>query len=107
MLWPQAQRTAKIASPIRPFKGHLARRPSAFICPISGSMALRRFRSLASDGVMPRRMGVVAEVRHLPHPPLSPLRSGHALDLGGAEGVEAVHEGNADVDFGGLAVRVT
>jgi hypothetical protein len=27
-----------------------------------------------------------------------------ADDLSGAEGVEAVHEGDADVDFGGLAV---
>ena len=32
--------------------------------------------------------------------------SGHANDLGGAEGREAVHECDADVDFGGLAVRV-
>jgi hypothetical protein len=30
--------------------------------------------------------------------------SGHAGDLGGAEGVEAVHQGDTDVDFGGLAV---
>ena len=31
----------------------------------------------------------------------------HADDLGGAECVEAVHEGDADVDFDGLAVRVS
>jgi len=31
----------------------------------------------------------------------------HADDLGGAEGVEAVHEGDADVDFGGLSVGVS
>lgn len=36
----------------------------------------------------------------------TPLRSGDANDLGGAEGVEAVHERDADVDFGGLAVGV-
>lgn len=28
----------------------------------------------------------------------------HAFDLGSAEGKEAVHEGDAGVDFGGLAV---
>jgi len=32
--------------------------------------------------------------------------SDDADDFGGAEGVEAVHEGDADVDFGGLAVGV-
>gem|GEM_PF-1515539 len=36
--------------------------------------------------------------------PLSHSGSGHADDIGCAEGVEAVHEGDADVDFGGLAV---
>ncbi len=39
--------------------------------------------------------------------PLFPFGSGNAFDLGGAERVKAVHEGNSDVDFGGLAVRVT
>ena len=39
--------------------------------------------------------------------PLSPLASCHANDLGGAEGVEAVDEGDADLDFGGLTVRVS
>ena len=43
------------------------------------------------------------ETRH----PLSPLASGHANDFGGAECVEAVDEGNADLDFGGLAVGVS
>ena len=28
ILWPQAQRTAKMASPMRPFSGHLANLPS-------------------------------------------------------------------------------
>ena len=35
-----------------------------------------------------------------------PLISCGAKDLGGAGGVETVHEGDADVDFGGLAVGV-
>jgi hypothetical protein len=39
--------------------------------------------------------------------PLSPLNSGHAFDLGLSERVEAVHEGDTDVDFSGLAVGVT
>lgn len=51
--------------------------------------------------------GVVVEVGTGPQFPLSPVMSAHALDLGGAEGVEAVHEGDADVDFGGLAVGVS
>jgi len=39
--------------------------------------------------------------------PLTLLTSCHADDLGGAEGREAVHEGDADVDFGSLAVGVS
>jgi hypothetical protein len=39
--------------------------------------------------------------------PLSPLTLCHADDLGGAKGVEAVHECDADLDFGGLAVGVS
>ena len=39
--------------------------------------------------------------------PLSPLALCGADDVGGAEGVEAVDEGDADVDFGGLSVRVS
>lgn len=35
------------------------------------------------------------------------MTSGDANDLGGSEGVEAVHEGDADVDFGGLSVGVS
>jgi len=35
------------------------------------------------------------------------MGSVHANDLGGAEGVEAVHEGDTDLDFGGLSVRVS
>ena len=36
-----------------------------------------------------------------------PLSSGHAFDLGHAELVEAVHESETDVDFGGLAIAVS
>lgn len=36
-----------------------------------------------------------------------PETLGDALDLGLAECIEAVHEGDADVDFGGLAFRVS
>ena len=55
MLWPQPQSTAKRASPSVPFKGHRVRRPSFFMCPIIGSIALRRRRSLAMVLVTPRR----------------------------------------------------
>ena len=46
----QPEKTAKMASPQVPLSGHLARRPSVFMCPISGSMALRRRRSFFSAG---------------------------------------------------------
>ena len=39
MLRPQAQRTAKTASPTVPFSVHLLRRPSVFMWPVSASMA--------------------------------------------------------------------
>jgi hypothetical protein len=42
-----------------PFKGHLARRPSVFMWPISASMALRRRRSAISFGVRPRRVPLI------------------------------------------------
>ena len=38
---------------------------------------------------------------------LTPPSSGEAFDLGVAECVEAVHECDADVDFGSLSVRVS
>ncbi len=38
--------------------------------------------------------------------PLSPLISCHAFDLGSAECIEAVYDCNADLDFGGLTVRI-
>ena len=52
-------------------------------------------------------MGVVAELHPEARLPLSPVGSGDANDLGGAEGREAVHQGDADVDFGGLAVGIS
>lgn len=50
MLCPQAQRTAKMASPTVPFRGHRESRRSVFIWSISASMALRRRRSAISFG---------------------------------------------------------
>jgi hypothetical protein len=44
---------------MRPFSGQLARRPSAFMCPIFGPMALRRLRSSARSGVMPRLVPLI------------------------------------------------
>ena len=35
------------------------------------------------------------------------MGSGHAKDFGSAECREAVNEGDADLEFGGLAVRVS
>ncbi len=39
--------------------------------------------------------------------PLGLPTSGNGLDLGGAERVEAVHEGDADLDFGDLTIRIS
>ena len=52
-------------------------------------------------------MGIVAELSIEARFPLTPLSSGQALDLGGAECVEAVHKCDAEVNFGGLPVRVS
>ncbi|AHD02887.1 hypothetical protein METH_04415 [Leisingera methylohalidivorans DSM 14336] len=38
---------------------------------------------------------------------LSRLKSGGSFDLGPAEGRAAVHDGNADLDLGGLAAGVS
>ena len=51
--------------------------------------------------------GIVAEVVFETSFPLSPIALGDAFDLSLAEDVEAVHECDADVDFGGLAVGVS
>ncbi len=69
ILWPQAQRTAKIASPPVPLRGQRVSRPSVFMCPISASMALRLRNSFASMGVMPLRMPLInTRVRVTPCP---------------------------------------
>ena len=54
-----------------------------------------------------RSEGIVAEVVFETSFPLSPIALGDAFDLSLAEDVEAVHECDADVDFGGLAVGVS
>ena len=59
MLCPQPQRTAKTASPMVPLSGHRARRPSVFMWPISGSIALRHRSSRFSVGVRPRRVPLI------------------------------------------------
>lgn len=43
--------------------------------------------------------GIVAKVGRWQDEPHSPLYSGHAFDLGGAECIEAVHECYADLDL--------
>ena len=54
MLWPAPHRTACNASPSAPFNGLRASRPSVFICPIVGSIALRRLIIACSVRLMPR-----------------------------------------------------
>ena len=53
------------------------------------------------------RGGVVAQISVWAEGPLSRGSSGDRLDLGPAEGREAVHDCDADLDFGGLAVGVS
>ena len=57
--------------------------------------------------VLVHPVGIVAEVVFETSFPLSPIALGDAFDLSLAEDVEAVHECDADVDFGGLAVGVS
>ncbi len=66
-----------------------------------------RYSQNASDDGKRGQHGIVAEVAVETSFPLSPIALGHALDVGLAECIEAVHEGDADVDFGGLAVGVS
>lgn len=49
--------------------------------------------------------GIVAELSVEASLTLTPPSSGDAFDLGGAECVEAVHEYDADEDFGRLSIR--
>ena len=53
-----------------------------------------------------RRGGVVAEFRAGSEFPLSRTGLSYALNLGSAEGIEAVHQCDADVDFGGLTIGI-
>lgn len=52
------------------------------------------------------RRGVVAEFRAGSEFPLSRTGLSYALNLGSAEGIEAVHQCDADVDFGGLTIGI-
>lgn len=52
------------------------------------------------------RCTIVAKIGCWPDMPLSPLISYHALGLGIAEHIEAVHERDADLDFGCLTVPI-
>lgn len=51
--------------------------------------------------------GDVAQIRFEGECALSRLNSGDGFDLGPAKGREGVHDGDADVDFGGLAVGIS
>lgn len=82
--------------------GAVARKAALRACSIR---SLRPRRGDAAGRLMD---GVddVAKVRQHPDVPLFPLGSGHMLDLGHAECIEAVHPCDADLDLGRLAVRV-
>ena len=51
-------------------------------------------------------LGIVAELGVKARFPFTPLTSCHALDLGGAECIEAVNECYANMEFGRLPVRI-
>lgn len=50
--------------------------------------------------------GVVALIGCRPNLPHPTLHLAKGYDLGGAEGIVSVHDGDADVDFRGLSIRV-
>ncbi len=50
--------------------------------------------------------GLVAQIGDQAEDPFSRCLSGDGLDLGSSEGLGAVHDGEADVDLGGLTIRV-
>ncbi len=52
------------------------------------------------------RSGVAAKVSARASRLLSPVILRHAFDLGGSERIEAVHEGDTDVDYSGLTFGV-
>ncbi|MCW3784763.1 hypothetical protein [Defluviimonas salinarum] len=51
--------------------------------------------------------GVVALIRERTEIALTGPTLGNGFDLGGAECIEPVHDGDADLDFGGLTVGVS
>lgn len=53
------------------------------------------------------RWGDVAQISFEHDCSLSRLSSADGFDLGSAKGREAVHDGDADLDFGGLAIGVS
>ena len=63
--------------------------------------------SLAGGAIVCVVSGLVALIGRQDEEPLSPLASDHCFALGPTEGREAVHDGDADLDFGGLAVGVS
>ena len=63
-------------------------------------------RPACSDNPAPD-IGLVALIGRQDDPPLSPQASGDGLDLGPSQGRAAVHDGDADLDFCGLTIRVT
>lgn len=52
-------------------------------------------------------MDIITELRVEALLPLTRLTKGHANMLGSAEGLEAVHESDAEVDLGSLSVHIT
>jgi hypothetical protein len=62
---------------------------------LSIRLHMEKMRALSNHGSSSVSEGIVADLRPKARLPLSPLTSCHADELGGAEGVEAVHEGDA------------
>ncbi len=79
LLWQRPQRTANVKLPNVRLSGQRAKRPSDFMCPISGSMALRRLSSFASRGFRPRRVPLInTRVVSTPWPRFTTSRVGSA-----------------------------
>ncbi|HEY0184542.1 MAG TPA: hypothetical protein VGC09_17205 [Rhodopila sp.] len=79
-----------------------------FIAMAGGDLEIRaeagQVRLVVTAQDLPHRR--CCKSQHLIERSLSPLSSCHAFDFGGAGRIEAIHEGDTDLDFGCLAVRV-
>ncbi len=72
---------------------------------MTGARLYRR-HGFPPDVISHAVQGLVAQIGDQAEDPFSRCLSRDGLDLGSSEGRGAVHDGDADVDLGGLTIRV-